>query len=149
MAVRRITKPRKKAKTRAKAKTKPKTTPPVKKVVPPVGTQPQPEAGAPGTTTTTSSGGLPPGTADQLAQDAGQIEDQASGADAYSQAQPMVTSPSTQAPANAGQDAAQDATDQAMQSFFSTGSGDAVHYHQGVTYAQTIAASSGAENNPT
>lgn len=141
---------------RPKPKPKPKPFPqpkpgPVARV--PGGTMPAP-APAPATTTTTTTDttqatGLPPGAAGELAQDAGQLEQEAQAANAYQVQQPMVTTPSTTAPANAAQDKAADAADQRLQSFFSTGGGYAVHYHPMPTYAHEVAASSGAENNPT
>lgn len=135
---------RPKPKPRPKPAPRPRPKPPAA----PGGTTPPPA-----TTTTTTTGtqatGLPPGAAGELAQDAGQLEQEAQAANAFQAQEPMVTTPSTQAPASAAQDKAADAADQALQSFYGTGGGYAVHYHPGMTYAHEVAASSGAESNPT
>ena len=126
---------------------KPRPKPAPKPQPKPGGTTPAPAPGT--TTTTTSSTGLPQDAAGQLAQDAGQLEAEAQAANAFESQQPMVTTPVTTAPADAYQDRAADAADARLQSFFGTGQGYATHYHPGQTYAHEVAASSGAENNPT
>ena len=138
-------------------KPRPKPPPPRPRPVPkPVDKGPVPNPGGtttpapPSTTTTTTDAtGLPGSAAGQLAQDAGQLEGEQAAAAAYETQQPMVTTPSTTAPASAYQDSRQDRSNDALQSFFSTGAGDAVHYHPGQTYATEVAASTGMENNPT
>ena len=157
MAVmRRAPKPKKKKKPKRPApKPKPKTLPPAPSVGNPGGVNvPASDTGSGtgtgGTTTTTSTTGLPSSAAGQLAQDAGQLEAESQAAQDYESAQPMVTTPSTTAPANAGQDAAAQAAATALQSFYGSGSADAPQYAPSSNvYAAQVAASSGAENNPT
>lgn len=130
-----------------KKKKKKKTPIPVDKgPVPPTGSGTTPQSS---TTTTTSTTGLPASAAGQLAQDAGQLEYEQEAANAYESQQPMVTSPTTTAPANAYQDQAQNASNNALATFFSTGSGDVPQYQPGQTYAYEVAAGTGSENNPT
>lgn len=137
--------PKKKGGTVPVAKTHPGTTPAKKKTTTGTGTTPATTT----TTTNTSTTGLPGSAAGQLAQDAGQLEQEQAAADAYETQQAMVTTPSTTAPANAYQDTAQDQANQALATFFGTGSGDAEQYHPGQSYAYEVAAGTGSENNPT